>query len=397
MTMTIRKLSALAALLGPLFCGTGCGGGGGSTPGVDAYNTPGYLTRYAGTGINGLGGNGLPPAQTDLSLPMDITIASDGTAYIADWNNHRIRKVAGGVTQSIVGSIGIGDATPGLGTEMHLNHPTHIIVEADGNLIYTAWHNSKIQRYITATGMVENIAGTGGRGFGGDNGPAVSAVLDLPAAAAFKKGGGGFYFMDQANQIIRFVDTSGGVVSNYTISTYAGTQRVTGYEGDGGQAAAAKMHQPVGQSAPPGGRLVVDANGDIVFADSGNHVIRKIDTTTGVITTIAGTGTPGYSGDGGPATAAMLNRPTDIAIDMSGTHGDGDIYIADTDNHCIRKLDHHGEISTVAGSGGNFGYAGEGRKGEEALLNRPHGVETDADGNLYIVDTYNNRILRLKK
>ncbi len=394
--MTTCKLGTLAGFLGLVLYAAGCGDSSSKTPAVDAVNTPGYLTRFAGTGIDGLGPDGLAASETDLSLPMDITFAADGTAYVVDWNNHRIRKITNNVSQTIIGSGYIGDATVGQGTAVNLNHPTHVVVEADGNLIFAAWHNSKVMRYTSTTGAVANVAGTGGRSYAGDGAAATAAVLDLPAAVALKTGGGGFYIMDQANQIIRFVDTTSGVISTFAGTAPTGTApnftKGTGYSGDNGPATSAKMLQPVGQSAPPAGRLVTDSTGNVFFADSGNHVIRKIDTNN-VITTVAGTGTqPGFFGDGGPATAAKLNRPSDLEVDSAGN-----IYIADTDNDCVRRVDKvTGNISTVAGMGGVMGGTGEGGKAVDALLNRPYGVALDpAQQNLYIVDTHNHRILRL--
>jgi len=173
-----------------------------------------------------------------------------------------------------------------------------------------------------------------------------------------------------------------------------------GYAGDGGMAIAAKLHNNLGQATDPQGKIAMDSAGNLYIADTGNHVVRKVapgaDGVLGsgppddeTISTFAGIGTAGYAGDGGPASAAKLNEPHDVAVAP-----DGAVFIADTGNHCVRRVGVDGIITTVAGQcGGSTGsFGGDGELATGALLNRPYGVAVDATGNLIISDTSNNRI-----
>jgi sugar lactone lactonase YvrE len=196
------------------------------------------------------------------------------------------------------------------------------------------------------------------------------------------------FLTDEASVRIRMVDTNG------IISTLAGTGRPGGYSGDGGPADQAEISLPWGQSALPVGRICVFGN-TLYLADTYNHIVRAVDLSTTIITTVAGTpGVFGHDGDGGPATAAKLSGPADVDVDK-----DGNLFIADTYNHVIRKVDTGGVITTFAGkyqessTGTAFGgYGGDGGSPTEAVLNQPYGIAFDADQRLYIADTHNNRI-----
>lgn len=340
---------------------------------------PGIVCAYMGTSIAGLGDDGLDPRQTDLYLPQDVTVASDGTVYVVDWNNHRIRTVRDGVAVTVVGTGYLGDAPAGTATEVSLNHPTHITELPDGNIIVSAWHNSKILRYDPRTNDVEPICGTGARSYEGDGGPAIDAILDLPVATALGPDGS-LYIADQANQRIRRIDPEG------IIDTIAGTG-VPGFAGDGGPAAEAQISLPGGQAAPPAGRIATDAKGNLYIADSANHRIRKVD-TAGMISTVAGDGTPTYRGDGGKAIKASLFRPSDVALDEHGN-----VFVADTDNSCVRKIDPAGVITTAVGVCGSPGLGDPGVAASEMFLDRPYGIGLDDDGTLYVADTHNHRIV----
>ncbi|WAS92161.1 NHL domain-containing protein [Nannocystis punicea] len=339
---------------------------------------PGKICTFLGTGEAGLGDDGLDREDTQLYLPQDLTFAADGRPYVLDWNNHRIIAVeADDTVVQVVGTGELGDAPDGDALKTNLNHPTHLSNSPDGKLIISAWHNSKIIEYDTKAGTLTTICGNGMRSYGGDGGPAKDAILDLPVATAFDAAGN-MYITDQANQRIRKV----GV--DKVIDTFVGNG-MAGFSGDEGPAAGAQIKLPGGQSAPPAGRLAIDGAGNIYLADSGNNRIRKID-PEGVISTYAGNGDPTFGGDGGPALAASLSRPSDIDLDP-----DGNLYIADTDNSCVRKVDTKGVITTVAGQCGSPGYGGDGGRAAAALLDRPYGVEFE-DGLLYIADTHNHRI-----
>lgn len=355
-------------------------------PDPDPVENYGIIETWMGTGTNGLGVDG-PILTVSLSSPQDLTFAPDGRAYVLDWNNHRVRRVTNGVSETIIGTGQLGDAPEGLATESGLNHPTHVSFDpSDGNLVLSAWHNSKVMKMDMATGMLSRICGDGRRAFGGDNGPAVDAILDLPVCSVFDPSGN-LWITDVANQCVRMIDTSG------EIRTVVGTHE-PGYSGDGGPATEAQIFMPVGQTAPPVGRACFDADGNYYLADSYNNAIRMVD-TNGIIHTVAGIpGQRGNTGDGGPATEAKLYRPSDVAI---GPHGD--LFIADTNNSLIRKVDKQtGIITTVAGRVSTAenpvppGYSGDGGDPKEATLFTPYGIEFDAEGNLYIVDTGNYRI-----
>ncbi len=371
-----------------MFAVTGCGNDSSTGPVQDTTVDPGDITTIAGNGIAGLSPDGSAPTQTAFYTPMDLTFGPNGQPYIIDFNNHRVRTISGGVVQTIIGTGEIGEAPPGVATEIRLNHPTNIAFDNQDRLVLAAWHNSKVMRLDMTTGMISNFAGTGMRSFGGDGGPAISAILDLPVGVAIDPGTGDTYISDEANVRIRKVDAAG------TITTICGNG-TRSYTGDGGPAAAATFNLPFGQSAPPVGRIAY-ANGFLYLADYSNHAVRRITISSGIIETIAGTGMPGFSGDGGPATAAQLRNPTDVDVD-----GLGNVYIADTDNSVIRKIDTSGTITTIVGvqhtnlNDGSVHFGGDFGPATAAVLDRPHGIAFGPEGALYIADSYNNRIRKV--
>jgi sugar lactone lactonase YvrE len=228
------------------------------------------------------------------------------------------------------------------------------------------WVLGVVQGFGTPNGAkISTVAGSGTVGSSGDNGPATSAKLHYPEGVAVDSSGN-IYFADTDNQVIREVDTSG------TITRVAGIVGSSGYNADSIPATTAKLNYPDG--------VTVDVSGNLYIADSYNHCIRMV--SGGTITTVAGThGSPGYFGDGGSATSAQLYYPEGVAVDSSGN-----IYIADTDNQVIRKVDHTSHnISTVAGNG-TAGYIGDGAAATSAELRYPNGVAVDASGNIYIAD-----------
>jgi sugar lactone lactonase YvrE len=250
-----------------------------------------------------------------------------------------------------------------------LSFPESISVSS-GN-IYIA-DNHRIRK-IDAAGIITTVAGDSTTGYGGDNGPAVFAQLNAPAGV-YVTTGGEIYIADVSNQCIRKVDAAG------IITTVTGTGLSPGYSGDGGLAIIAQLNIPHG--------VYVTTGGEIYIADSGNHRIRKV--TAGNITTVAGDGTAEYSGDGGSAVSASLNVPLGVHVTTGG-----EIYIADSGNHCIRKVDADGDITTVAGTGGSMGYSGDGGPAIDAQLNLPKDVTTDSAGNIYIADMDNHRIRKV--
>jgi DNA-binding beta-propeller fold protein YncE len=423
--MQLRSRLLAIALGVPVAAAAGCGGESESCGG------PGVICSYMGTGLAGLGEDGVAPEDIFLYLPQDLTFGPDGQPYVLDWNNHRVRTVdQDNRVQTVIGTGYLGDAPDGPVLNASLNHPTHVSFSPEGKLMLSAWHNSKLIEVDLESDELHTICGDGSRAYRGDGGPAEEAWLDLPVASIFDSRGR-LYVSDQANQRIRMIDENG--IINSVVGPSAdylpdGLTRVCttdpdnldqtvckncltaeaenpecvdqpigrpqGFKGDGGLATEALIYLPFSQSAPPAGRIDVGPDDTLYITDTGNHRIRTVD-AEGIIRTVAGTGgdydpkyAGGYSGDGGPATEALLSRPTDIVVDP-----DGNYYIADTDNSCVRRVDAaSGIITTAAGVCGQKGFDGDGGPAEKALLDRPYGVALDADGNLYIADTHNHRI-----
>lgn len=348
--------------------------------GLDGCPAP-IINTIAGTGTAGLNEDGLPPTETLLYLPQDVTMGPDGLLYIVDWNNHRIRRIKDGVIETFVGSGYLGDASDDDPKTIDFNHPTNVCFDHEGSLIVAAWHNSLIKKVTIlpdgTPGTAITLAGTGARAFGGDEGPGPQARLDLPSSVVVDTSGN-IIISDQANYRLRLLEPNG------IIHTIAGTG-TPGAAGDGGPALEAELNGPKGQSAPPASRIAIDSRNRIYVADTGNHKVRMID-EIGNITTIVGTGVAGYSGDGGPAIDAQLNTPSDVAITSNGT-----LYIADTMNHAIRLVRPDGIIETFAGTG-QRGFSGDGGPAHLARLDRPYGIEVAPNGTVYIADTHNQRI-----
>jgi len=257
-------------------------------------------------------------------------------------------------------------------TTIPLILPTAIVFDPQGNL-YLAETASHVIRKVDPNGIITTIAGTGTQGFSGDNGQATAAQLDSPQGVALDAANN-IYIADTHNDCIRKITAATGI-----ITTIAGTG-TQGFSGDNEPAIAAHLNLPTA--------LAFDTTGNLYFADTQNHRIRKITATTGIITTIAGTGTQGFSGDNEPAIAATIDSPTGLAVDVTGN-----IYIADTHNHRIRRIDTTGTITTIAGS--TSGFSGDNAPASAASLALPHGLTLDATGNIYIADTANHRIRRI--
>ncbi|HEX7668035.1 MAG TPA: hypothetical protein VF395_00545, partial [Polyangiaceae bacterium] len=271
----------------------------------------------------------------------------------------------------------------------------------------SAWHNAKIKRLDFTTGLVENVCGTGGRKYEGDGKTCKDDTgldqvsFDLPSSVVFDKAGN-LFISDQANQVVRRIGAEDGivkVVAGHCPGTPGfGCPAGRGYTGDDGPAAEAQIANNLGQGTDPQGKITFDRDGNLYIADTGNNAVRKVtpgsdgilgdgDASEEIITTIVGTGEPGYSGDGGPATGAKLSSPTDVAVAEDGT-----LYIADRSNSCVRKVTPDGTISTLAGQCGTPGYSGDGSAATEAGLRTPYGVALDDKGSLFIADTKNNCI-----
>jgi sugar lactone lactonase YvrE len=389
----IPGLAALAAGAG---CDDDAGDPGTPPPQPACAQTSGNICTVAGTGVAGDGEDGRLPRQTMLYSPADIAFSPQGALAIVDWNNHRIRLVQPDGTLKIVA--GLGELAEGLLVDAvgnRLNHPTDVTFDAQGRMVIAAWHNSRIKRVDLSTGslVLEDIAGSGARSYSGDGGPADKCDLNLPASVVFDPQGN-LFISDQANQRIRRIDAGSKI-----ITTVAGTGK-PGFSGDGGPALEATFNLPVGQQGHPAAHITRDTDGSLYLADTLNNRIRRVG-PDGMVSTVAGKGTFGTSGDGGPAIEAELAQPVDVAIGP-----DGALYLTDTENNCVRKVA-GGVISTVAGTCRQCGpglddpcrcpsqldsCTGDGGPARAANLKRPTGIAFDAAGNLYIADTLNHRI-----
>ena len=348
---------------------------------IRKVDAAGNISTIAGFGKWGYGGDGGPAVQAHLYYPRDVAVDKASNLYIADRGNDRIRKVDAAGNISTVAGTGEddygGDGGPAVLAQ--LDEPTGVAVDGTGNIYIADLENDRIRK-VDATGNFSTVAGTGEDGYageddyGGDGGPAVQAQLYCPCSIAVD-GSGNFYIADSDNHRIRKVDAVGN------ISTVAGTGR-EGYSWDGLPAIQGYLNHPEG--------VTVDDSGNLYIADTDNHRICKVN-AEGKIFTVAGTGAPGYSGDGAPAIRARLYYPGDVAADKAGN-----LYIADTNNHRIRKVDAAGNISTVAGTG-ESGYSGDGGSADRAQLHCPCSLAVDGSGKLYIADTNNHRIRRLRR
>jgi sugar lactone lactonase YvrE len=324
--------------------------------------TTGVLTLVAGNGTYGFSGDNGPATNAQLNGPVGVTLDSAGDLYIADQGNNCIRKVSGGVITTVAGNGTLGfSGDNGPATNAQLNYPVGVAVDPAGNLYIADLENFRIRK--VSNGVITTVAGNGTAGFSGDNGPATNAQLNYPAGVAVDPAGN-LYIADLENFRIR-------KVSNGVITTVAGNG-TGGFSGDNGPAVSARLDF---------GGVAVDPAGNVYIADSGTSRIRKV--SNGVIATVAGNGTFGFSGDNGPATSAQLNGPSGVAVDSGGN-----LYIADVGNSRIRKVS-NGVITTVAGGGMQSGDSGPATSAE---MSGPAGVAVDSAGNLYIADTLDNRI-----
>lgn len=338
---------------------------------------PFIIVAFAGTGVSGSSGDGGLALNARFSSPRGLAFDAAGNLYIADRSNHRIRKVdkVTGIVTKIAGTSQGFSGDGGLAVNAQLNSPEGVDVSQTGDIYIADTTNCRARKVNAVTSIITTYAGTGTCGYNppGDGGVATNARINTPRDVIVDTIGN-IYIADTSNCRIRKIDAVTGF-----ISTFAGTGNCN-LSGDGGLATNARINNPRG--------LAFDAAGNLYIADRSNHRIRKVNKITNIITTVAGT-SGGFSGDGGLATNAKLNQPQGVAINQFGT-----LYIADTSNHRIRKVDSATGIITTHAGAGTAGNTGDGGVATSAQLNAPGRVLAydDVDGHIMIADTNNNRV-----
>lgn len=390
----MRRLSGLT--LTTLFLAGGCDSDDKDLDRACRELASGEACTWLGAkGEEGYNGDGEHRLATLVNQPQDLLFLPDGTAWFTDFNNFLVRRILpDDSVESMVGSVdpvfpGDGPFT-GIkpegaeGRDWQLNHPTNLLLGANGHVTVVAWHNHKLLDVDNDTGFVKVMCG-GGAGFAGDGGPAAMGTLFRQVNDAAADEAGNLYLLDQANGRVRQIGTDG------VINTIAG-DGTSGFAGDGGPALEAQFSWARGSNPNPSGNLV-HHDGKLYISDTEKDVIRVMDLASGMIDTFAGTGEGGDSGDGGPARDAKLNAPRDLEIGP-----DGDLYFADTDNGRVRAIElASGTIRTVVGTGKLGVDEEEGLEATKTTLRRPFGIAFDPDGNLYVMDTLNSRIVKVAK
>ncbi len=338
---------------------------------------PGTIQTVAGDAswIFHPGDDGIPATTSPIYLPYGITVDGAGNLFIADGNNNRIRRVDAG-SQTITTVVGNGNpgasGDGGLATLASISLPSAVAIDATGNIYFADSGNHVIRRVDAFTGIITTAAGKiGVDGYGGDGGPGTQALLNSPSGVALDASGH-LYIADTLNNVVRRLDLSTGI-----LSAFAGNHRAL-YSGDGGPALSASLNGPWS--------MTVAASGNVYIADQSNHCVRKVD-ASGTITTIAGSGRPGFSGDNANATGSVLNSPSSVAVDVAGN-----LYISDSGNNRVRKINAvTGVIQTVIGSGDET-FQGDGQAADTAGLYGPYGLVLDGAGDLFIADVFHNRV-----
>jgi len=341
-----------------------------------AHDVGWVMTTIAGTGTAGYGGDGGPATQAQLNGPNAVAVDAQGNVLVVDQSSNRVRRISpDGLITTLAGT-GVagfsGDGGPA--TQAQLNFTSHgggVAVDGQG-AVYIADRGNERIRKVGADGVINTVAGTGVAGFSGDGGPLASAQFNAPFDVVVGRGGS-LIITDWGNLRIRQVSPDG------IVTTVAGTG-VAGFSGDGGPATQAQLNYPT--------YTAVDAQGNLFIVDQNNHRIRRVS-PGGVITTVAGTGTPGFSGDGGPATNAMLHYPATVVVDR-----DGSLFIVDEYNYRVRRVDPNGIITTVAGTG-TPGFSGDGGPATAAATGILYHIAVDGRGALVLGDYANQRVRRV--
>ena len=334
----------------------------------------GILTTYAGSGTQGYSGDGGPATSAALFNPRTLVLDASGNLYICDAGNSLIRRVSpAGIISTVAGNGQAGfSGDGGPATSASFGTTSRMALDSAFNIYISDPDNHRIRR-VTADGVMRTFAGNGINTSAGDGGPALQASFETPAGLAFDPAGNLYVADSDANRVRK-------ITVNGTISTVAGTG--AGVEaGDGGPATQARLNSPAG--------VAVDANLGLLIADQGGSRIRRVDSITGLISTIAGTSEVGLTGDGGAAASATLYGPVDLFV-SSGSPAGQVVLIADAANFRVRSIA-NGILSTVAGNG-NYGYTGDGGISTNATLPAPDGIAIDPSGNVNVCDRFANRV-----
>ncbi len=342
---------------------------------ANSIKAQGIITTIAGDGITQYIGEGSPATAYSLAQPVAVCVDKKGKVYVANYADNLIMTVYQDTLRTIVGDTSLTGSGDGHQADSaQLRNPDGLCLDTAGNIYIAEWYNHVIKKVDVHTGLISTICGTAVGGFGGDNGPATAAQLQHPHGIC-TDATGHLYIADYSNQRIRKIDLTNG-----TITTIAGNG-TNGYSGDDGLATAASLSFPNSVST--------DTAGNVYFAETGNSTIRRIDAATGIITTVAGTGSAGFSIDATPATSTMLSQPNAVYADHYGY-----IYISDYGNDIVRAITPTGLIYTIAGNG-MYGYSGDGGRPLDASFRRPMAVCTDDSGYIYIADGTNSVIRKM--
>ena len=341
---------------------------------VSRIDLKGNMTTYVGNGSSGFSGDGGKAIEGALNVPAGLAFDKSGNLYIADRNNHRIRKVnTRGIISTIAGTgtAGFsGDGAPAI--KAQLNHPSGIAFDKKGNLFFSDRSNERI-RVVDSKGNISTYAGNGKEGFKGDSGPALQASLDKPFGIAFDRKGN-LYIADRGNNRVRRVSSQG------IITTVAGDGGFF-FMGDNGPAYRASVAGPTG--------VVVDDQGVLYIADRNNNRIRAVD-AQGMITTVSGTGKQDYNGDSEVARETNLYLPFGVALNPEGK-----LLVIDRSHYRIRSINlKRGSVETIAGNGNKM-FAGDGGPATGATLSFPHGIAVDNNDNVIVSDKGNYRIRKI--